>query len=97
LPLLAKLSRVTVDGKPVQFHLTTENAAPICSFTATLRAKTVIEVAYINDVELDVWRSPDCAQGAGHRCHCEQQTGRESRRIEWAKLPIAMARERGVD
>ncbi|HEX4945625.1 MAG TPA: GH116 family glycosyl hydrolase [Blastocatellia bacterium] len=54
LPLLAKPLRVTVDNKPVQFKIAAENAAPICSFVATLQAKTIIEISYTNDVELDV-------------------------------------------
>jgi len=54
LPLLSKPLRVTVDGKPVKFNLTTENAATICSFAATLQAKAIIEIHYASDVELDV-------------------------------------------
>ena len=54
LPLLAKLVRVTVNGKPVQFNLTPGNGAPICSFATTLQVKTIIEIYYTNDVELDI-------------------------------------------
>lgn len=58
LPTLAKVSRVTVDGKQVKFTQAFYGANSACQFEALLKRKTTIEITYKDGIEFDVPTPP---------------------------------------
>lgn len=58
LPSLAKVLRVTVDGKPVKFTQAFYGANSACLFEALLKRKTIIEIAFKDGIEFDAPTPP---------------------------------------
>jgi hypothetical protein len=54
LPALAKITRVTVDGKQVRFAPALYGASTVCQFEAFLKRRLVIEVMFKDGIEFDV-------------------------------------------
>lgn len=54
LPSLAKINRVTVDGKAVKFTTNYQGAGTVCIFETVLRRRTVVEINFKDGVDLDV-------------------------------------------
>ena len=53
LPALAKITRATVDGKPVKFTPAFHGANTVCQFEALLKRRVVIEIIYKDGIEFD--------------------------------------------
>lgn len=58
LPALAKVTRVTVDGKPVKFTQAFYGANSSCQLEALLKRKTTIDIAFKDGIEFDVPTPP---------------------------------------
>ena len=58
LPVLAKVTRVTVDGKPAKFTQTFYGANSACQFEVLLKRRTTIEIAFNGGIEFDVPTQP---------------------------------------
>lgn len=54
LPALAKVTKVTVDGKSVKFTQAFYGANTACQFEALLKRRTVIEITFKDGIEFDV-------------------------------------------
>lgn len=53
LPALAKITRVTVDGKLVRFSPAYYGANTVCQFEAMLKRRAIIEISYKDGIEID--------------------------------------------
>lgn len=53
LPALAKILRVTVDGKPVKFAPAFHGVSTVCQFEVLLKRRAVIEISYRDGIEFD--------------------------------------------
>jgi hypothetical protein len=53
LPALAKITRVTVDGKPVRFSPAYYGANTVCQFETMLKRRAIIEISYKDGIEID--------------------------------------------
>lgn len=58
LPTLAKITRVTVDGKQAKFTQAFYGANSACQFEALLKRKTTIEITFKDGIEFDVPTPP---------------------------------------
>lgn len=58
LPALAKVAKVTVDGKSVKFTQSFYGANTACQFETTLKRRTVIEITFKDGIEFDAPLSP---------------------------------------
>ena len=64
LPALAKVTKVTVDGKPVKFAQVFYGANSACLFEAALKRRATIEITYKDGIEFD---APTPATQLGER------------------------------
>lgn len=58
LPALAKITRVTVDGKQVKFTTGYYGANTACQFEAVLKRRSVIEISYRDGIEFEAMNLP---------------------------------------
>ena len=58
LPALAKITRVTVDGKSVKFTQAFYGANSACQFETLLKRRTTIEITFKDGIEFDVPTQP---------------------------------------
>lgn len=58
LPALAKVTKVTVDGKSVKFAQAFYGVNSACQFEATLKRRTIIEITFKDGIEFDVPLAP---------------------------------------